>query len=119
MRYAYYPFGDEWRFNNPGGEAVAVRVSGKLTTSDPDLLRSAATAGLGVGLFAPFNIHDELRAGALVPLLRSYPTPLFSIACIYPHRRHLAAKVRVFIDALAKLFARVDWLDSEGAAPPG
>jgi DNA-binding transcriptional LysR family regulator len=43
---------------------------------------------------------------------------VFSIAAVYPHRRHLAAKVRVFIDALAKLFAGRDWLNVEGAAPP-
>jgi DNA-binding transcriptional LysR family regulator len=43
---------------------------------------------------------------------------VFSIAAVYPHRQHLAAKVRVFIDALARLFARRDWLNPEGAAPP-
>jgi DNA-binding transcriptional LysR family regulator len=43
---------------------------------------------------------------------------VFSIAAVYPHRRHLAAKVRVFIDALAKLFAGRDWLNSGVAAPP-
>jgi DNA-binding transcriptional LysR family regulator len=53
-----------------------------------------------------------------VPLLRSYRTPELSIAALYPHRQHLAAKVRVFIDALAKLFAGRDWLDPEGAAHP-
>jgi hypothetical protein len=41
------------------------------------------------------------------------------IAAVYPHRRHLAAKVRVFIDALATRFAEHEWLNSEGAAPPG
>jgi DNA-binding transcriptional LysR family regulator len=54
-----------------------------------------------------------------VPLLRNYPTAEFSIAAVYPHRRHLAAKVRVFIDALARLFAGRDWLNPEGAAPLG
>jgi DNA-binding transcriptional LysR family regulator len=54
-----------------------------------------------------------------VSLLRSYPTGEFWIAAVYPHRRHLAAKVRVFIDALARLFAGRNWLNPEGAAPPG
>jgi DNA-binding transcriptional LysR family regulator len=43
---------------------------------------------------------------------------VFSIAAVYPHRRHLAAKVRVFIDALAKLFAGRDWLNPDFTAPP-
>jgi DNA-binding transcriptional LysR family regulator len=118
IRYAYYPYGDEWRFTNPAAEAVAVRIAGNLITSDTGLQRLAAVSGLGLALAAPFNIYEELRAGSLVPLLRNYRTPEFSIAAVYPHRKHLAAKVRVFIDALAKLFAGRDWLNPEGAAPP-
>jgi DNA-binding transcriptional LysR family regulator len=119
IRFAFYPFGDEWRFTNPDGGPLAVRVTGNLVTSDTELVRLAVIAGLGVTLIAPFNFHEELRVGSLVPLLRNYPTAEFSIAAVYPHRRHLAAKVRVFIDALARLFAGRDWLNPEGAAPLG
>jgi DNA-binding transcriptional LysR family regulator len=118
IRYAYYPFGDEWHFTNPDGGAGTVRVAVNLVTSDTELLRHAATAGLGLVFGSIFVFAEELRTGSLVPLLRNYPTPVFSIAVVYPHRRHLAAKVRVFIDALAKLFAGRDWLNVEGAAPP-
>jgi DNA-binding transcriptional LysR family regulator len=118
IRYAYYPFGDEWRFTTPDGAEMSVRVTGNLLTSDTELRRNAVIAGLGVALAAPFTIHEELRAGSVVPLLRNYPSPPFSIAAVYPHRRHLAAKVRVFIDALATLFAGRDWLNPEGPAPP-
>ena len=96
---------------------LAVRVTGNLVTSDAELLRLAVIAGLGVALVAPFNIHDELRAGSVVPLLRNYPTAEFSMAAVYPHRRHLAGKVRIFIDALAGAFAGRDWLDPEAARP--
>jgi DNA-binding transcriptional LysR family regulator len=119
IRYAFSPFGDEWRFIDPDGAPLTVRVAGNLVTSDTELMRLAVTAGLGVTLIAPFNLHEELRAGSVVPLLRNYGTPELSIAALYPHRRHLAAKVRVFIDALARLFAGRDWLNPEHAAPPG
>jgi DNA-binding transcriptional LysR family regulator len=118
IRYAFYPFGDEWRFTNPDGGPLTVRVAGNLVTSDTELRRHAVIAGLGLAIFPPFNIHEELRTGSLVPLLRNYPTPELSIAALYPHRQHLAAKVRVFIDALARLFAGRDWLNPEGAAHP-
>jgi DNA-binding transcriptional LysR family regulator len=117
IRYAFYPFGDEWRFTDPDGKPLTVRVAGNLVTSDTELRRLAVLAGVGLSLIAPFAIDEELRAGSLVPLLRNYPTVVFSIAVVYPHRRHLAAKVRVFIDALARLFAGRDWLGREGAAP--
>jgi DNA-binding transcriptional LysR family regulator len=118
IRYAFYPFGDEWRFTNSDGGPLMARVAGNLVTADSELLRLATVSGLGVALNAPFNIHKELRAGSLVPLLRNYPTAEFSIAAVYPHRQHLAAKVRVFIDALARLFAGGDWLNPESATPP-
>ena len=118
IRYAFYPFGDEWRFTNPDGGPLTVRATGNFVTSDTELLRLAVTAGLGLTLIAPFDIHEELRAGSIVPLLGNYLTQEFSIAAVYPHRRHLAAKVRVFIDALAGLFAGRDWLNLEGVAPP-
>jgi DNA-binding transcriptional LysR family regulator len=114
--YTFNPFGDEWRFINPDGGPLTVRVAGNLLTSDTELRLHAVIAGLGLGLIPPFNIHEELRVGSLVPLLRNYRTPELSIAALYPHRQHLAAKVRVFIDALAKLFAGRDWLDPEGGA---
>jgi DNA-binding transcriptional LysR family regulator len=116
--YTFNPFGDEWRFINPDGGPLTVRVAGNLLTSDTELRLHAVIAGLGLGLIPPFNIHEELRVGSLVPLLRNYRTPELSIAALYPHRQHLAAKVRVFIDALARLFAGRDWLDPEGAAHP-
>ena len=118
IHYAFYPFGDEWRFINPDGEPATVRVAGNLVTSDMELRLHAVVAGLGLGLIPPFNIHEELRTGSLVPLLRNYPTPELSIAALYPHRQHLPAKVRVFIDALARAFAGRDWLNPEGAAHP-
>jgi DNA-binding transcriptional LysR family regulator len=118
IRYAFYPFGDEWRFIDPAGRPLTVRVGGNLVTSDAEGLRLAAVAGLGVALVAPFLSVEELGTDSVVPLLRNYQTPEFSIAAVYPHRRHLAAKVRVFIDALARRFAAPDWLNREGAAPP-
>jgi DNA-binding transcriptional LysR family regulator len=118
IRYAFSPFGDEWRFTNPDGGPLAVRVAGNLVTSDTEVRRHAVIAGLGLALIPPFAFDEELQAGSLVPLLRNYPSPVFSIAAVYPHRQHLAAKVRIFIDALVRLFAGRDWLNPEGAAPP-
>ena len=118
IRYAFYPYGDEWHFTNLDGEPLAVRVAGNLVTADPELMRHAVIAGLGVALVPPFVFREELRVGSVVPLLRTCPAQEFSIAAVYPHRRHLAAKVRVFIDALARLFAQREWLNVEAGAPP-
>jgi len=110
LRYAYYPFGDDWHFIDRAGKPVVVRVAGNLMSSSADLLRAAALAGGGVLLGAPFAYHEELATGSFVRLLPDYQTVEFPIAAIYPHPRHLAAKVRVFIEALVTLFAGQQWL---------
>jgi hypothetical protein len=53
--------------------------------------------------------HNFDQVGALVPLLSDYRTPDLSIAAIYLRRRHLAAKVRLLIDALVASFAGQEW----------
>lgn len=105
LRYPYAPgFAEGWHFLDPSDNPVAARVSGNLITSSPDTMRAAALAGIGLMLTAPFMVADLLASGALVPLLPSYRTQEFEINAFYPHRRHLSAKVRAFIDLLVDRF---------------
>jgi len=102
LRYAYYPFGDEWRFIGPDGKDASVRVSGNLVSSSGDTLRIVAVEGRGILLSPGFLSGADVEAGLLVPILTDYRPVEFSINAVYPHRRHLSAKVRGFIDLLAK-----------------
>ena len=110
IRYAFAAYGDDWRFIDPAGKPLAVRATGNLVTSSIEVLRATGLAGGGLLLTAPFIVHEELESGSLVRLLPEYQTHEFSIVALYPHRRYLAAKVRVFIDALVAVFARQQWL---------
>src|SRR5690349_10640956 len=47
-------------------------------------------------------IVDDLDAGRLVRLLPEYRPVEFAMNAVYPHRHHLSAKVRTFIDLLAQ-----------------
>jgi DNA-binding transcriptional LysR family regulator len=105
LRYPYQPrFAEGWQFLDAGSNPVVVRVSGSLITSSPDTARAAAVAGIGLVLTAPFVVADLLESGALVPLLPGYRKPELEINAFYPHRRHLSAKVRAFIDLLVDRF---------------
>ncbi len=101
VRHVLYPFGDEWRFIDRKGEPAAVRVSGNLVSNSGETLRRAALAGVGVSLAAGFLVQDDLEAGRLIRLLPEYRPVEFSMNAVYPHRHHLSAKVRTFIDLLA------------------
>ena len=112
LRYAYYPFGDEWHFTDRDGKPAAVRVSGNLVTSSAEVFRTVLLSGGGLALVAPFIAEVELRAGTLVSLLPEYRPVEFAINAIYPHRRYLAATVRTFIDMTVERFLEHQrWMD--------
>jgi DNA-binding transcriptional LysR family regulator len=100
VRHALYPFGDEWHFADRKGMPATVRVSGNLITNSGETLRRAALAGVGVSLAAGFLVHDDLETGRLIRLLPEYRPVELSMNAVYPHRHHLSAKVRTFIDLL-------------------
>lgn len=117
LRYAFYPFGDEWHFIGEDNKPAAVRVSGNLVSASGETLRHAAVAGHGMFLGPSFIAGDDLRAGRLVSVLDAYRPVDFAINAIYPHRHHLSAKVRTFIDLLAQRFAEHrKWMDPATAA---
>ena len=64
-------------------------------------MRLTALQGGGICLAAGFLIHQDLEEGSLVRLLPEYRPVEFSLNAVYPHRHHLSAKVRTFIDMLA------------------
>jgi DNA-binding transcriptional LysR family regulator len=119
LLYAYSIFGTEFHFINSAGNPVSARVSGKLVTTSITLMRTAAAAGLGLWLCPPYIVSDLLASGALVPLLPDYGTPEMEIVALYPHRRQLSTKVRLFLDMLVDRFAEEQrWLDATPSVRP-
>jgi len=102
VRHANYPYQDEWRFVDRKGAPAAVKVSGNLVTNSGETLRRAALQDVGISLAAGFLVHDDLEAGRLVRLLPEYRPVELAMNAVYPHRHHLSAKVRTFIDLLAQ-----------------
>jgi DNA-binding transcriptional LysR family regulator len=109
--YSHSAWGNEWRFAGPDGEQ-SVTVSGNLQANSDNALRLAAVHGQGLALAPTFLVADEIKSGRLLPILSRFLQTDHAINAIYPHRHHLSAKVRSFIDLLAKHF-RADpaWAD--------
>lgn len=102
LRHVLYPYENDWHFTDAAGKPVSVRVSGNLVTNSGETLRAAALRGIGVFLAAGFLVTDDLASGRLIPLLPDYRPVEFAMNVVYPHRHHLSAKVRMFIDLLAQ-----------------
>jgi DNA-binding transcriptional LysR family regulator len=104
LRYAFYPYGDEWRFTGPDGQQASARVKGSLRTNNAEALRIAAIEGIGIFLAPGFLIGEDLAAGRVIPLLERYRPVAFAINAIYPTRHQVTAKVRAFIDLAVERF---------------
>jgi DNA-binding transcriptional LysR family regulator len=100
--------GREWVFSGPDGD-FPVRISGNLETNSPIAFRMACVHGQGILIGPTPFLMDDLKSGALVPILDKFMRQQFSIDALYPHREHLPAKVRTFIDLLAKNLRQIDF----------
>ena len=94
-----------WDYKDPEGKPGAVRVSGRYACDSWEVLRVWAVAGLGIALKSVWDVRGEIEDGSLLPLLPGYAFGSdVGIYAVYPHRRFLPAKTRVFIDFLAESF---------------
>lgn len=109
LTYEYLAMRNLWRFRDRRGREQSVRVTGPMHANNGDLLAAAAIAGIGIAMEPDFIVAEDLAEGRLVALLPDYEPPAASIYAVYPSRRHLSAKVRVFVDFLSARFAGASW----------
>ena len=99
-----------WQFN-VDGEERAVRISGRVTVSSLDGVFDACVAGAGLAVLSSWHADAEIAAGKLVQieLMDASPKEL-EIWAVYPTRRQVLPKVRVFVEAMRERLAKATGL---------
>lgn len=92
-----------WPFSRDG-TTRKVSVAGSIRTNDNSLLRSAAISGFGVTIQPSFNVWQDLQMGRLRQVLDGWTIEELGVFVVFPEKRYLPGKVRVFIDFLAEHF---------------
>ncbi|MBN7797082.1 LysR family transcriptional regulator [Parahaliea mediterranea] len=97
-----------WLFNTPDGrDTLKVKVGGNWLSEDGATLLAAAKAGIGVAQLPDFYVQEAVDRGELVKLQHQdwshYERETWAV---YPHSRHLSAKVRYFIEFLTLYIGR-------------
>lgn len=90
-----------WTLQAGSGPAATIPPCPVLLSDNAGALRDAARAGMGVACLPQFLIRRDIEEDRLALLLPDYATPEIPISVVYPSRRHLAPKVRLFIALLA------------------
>lgn len=94
----------EWDFAQ-AGERIQIRVPGRIAVNDSDAYLAAGLAGMGIAQMPLFTLQSYLAAGQLALLLEDWAVDPAPLHVVYPQNRHLSAKVRVFVEWIAELFA--------------
>ena len=94
-----------WRYLVDGARQ-SVQVSGRVEVNSPSAVRMAVLAGLGFGSVPYMLVEEDLAAGRLEAVLGEFELGAASIYVVYPHRRHLSAKIRAFVDYMVAGFER-------------
>lgn len=93
--------GKSWPFLIDGRKAWQP-VSGSFASDNGELIHEAAREGCGIAMLPTFIIGSDLQQGILETVLEDYEEKNFPIYALYPHARHLPAKIRTFIDHMAE-----------------
>ncbi len=88
-----------WAFEIDGA-VTHLRPSGRLDCSDGQVLHDWCAAGLGIAWRSTWEVENEIAEGKLVTLLDDFAAPPNGIYAVFPHARHLALRVRLWIDFL-------------------
>ncbi len=106
----------EWSFT--GTSHTAVRVHGALISNDGEAVHDWALQDMGVALKSIWDVGADIDAGRLRRLLPDYAVPAAPLHAVYPHGRHLAPRVRVFIDYMREQLGQAwHWGASTPAHP--
>lgn len=91
---------NQWVFKDNKGKEYAVQVSGNFETNNCETLNCAALSGLGIVQRPLWDVWGSIESGELVVLLQKYQAPKFDIQVVYPSRKNVPYKTRVFISLL-------------------
>ena len=91
-----------------GEESLSIEGTTRVGVNESTAHLSALLAGLGVGQTFRFMAQPHLRSGALRAVLADWTRPRHPMHLVYPSARHLNAKLRVFSEWVAGVFAPYD-----------
>ena len=99
-----------WAFRVPtqagGHEVIHLRPGGPMDCSDGQVLHQWCLAGLGIAWRSTWEVEAEVRRGELVPLLEDFAAPPNGIYAVFPQRKHLPLRLRLWIDFIKHHYSR-------------
>lgn len=90
-------------------EVIHLRPGGPLDCSDGQVLHDWCLQGYGIAWRSTWEVEDEIASGRLVEVLAEYAAPPNGIYAVFPQRKHLPVRVRLWIDFIKQHFGRPEF----------
>jgi DNA-binding transcriptional LysR family regulator len=100
--YSNLPTPNVLKLRHPTKGVVSVHISGRLRINNSEVLVSAVESGIGIACLPHWSVRQALKAKHLLRLLPAWEPEGTSIFAVYPGGLKLPARVRRFLDFLAK-----------------
>lgn len=92
-----------WTFTGPGGKR-SVRVAGSMRSNFGEPLRQAAILGHGISMHPNYMVTQDIQENRLQIVLPAYRPIRLDIFAMYPSRRNMPGRVRLFLEFLRERF---------------
>ncbi len=100
-----------WAFSMPNSsgdnDVTYLRPNGPLDCSDGQVLHDWCLAGYGIAWRSIWEVEVEIASGKLAALLEDFAAPPNGIYAVFPQRKHMALRVRLWIDFLKDNYSQL------------
>ena len=97
-----------WHFRRTK-QSLSVRIKPVLASNDGDVIKRWGLTGAGIIVRSEWHIAEEIRAGALVPLLPAYTLPSANVVALFGPSRARSARTNKFVDCLRRNLNPPPW----------
>ena len=107
-----------WAFRlaqGAGEEVVHLKPGGPLDCSDGQVLHDWCLGGFGIAWRSTWEVDSEIASGRLVEVLAEFAAPPNGIYAVFPQRKHLPLRVRLWIDFLKHSYGRPAFWNGAGS----
>jgi DNA-binding transcriptional LysR family regulator len=94
-----------WAFTIDG-RVTYIRQTGRLDCSDGQVLHDWCLAGLGIAWRSLWEVETAINEGLLISVLTDYAAPPNGIYALFPQRKHLPLRVRLWVDFLKLTYGK-------------
>ncbi|MBD2060633.1 LysR family transcriptional regulator [Oculatella sp. FACHB-28] len=96
----------DWIFQQHG-RRVEIPVAGRFSFNHPEALVETAIAGGGLIQLYNFLVQPAIARGDLKPVLSAFAPIGSPISILYPQKRYVSAKLKIFIEFMDELTAKL------------